>query len=304
MKKIRKKKALIIGSEGNIGKKLSAFLKDEGYLVKGIDLKPGWKKDFFVGDINFPIDILPAFEWKPDFVFLLAAMVSRVTCEQASGRAVVTNLSGVQNTIILCKKFNSKLIYFSTSEVYGPHTGIMKENKPSLNPNNTYGLTKLLSEKLIEYEVKFNNLNALILRPFMIYDEDEEPGDHRSAIIRFAVNLFNNKKIEVHNNTSRGWLHIKDAVRAIESTTRVQKFQIVNLGNPDFRSIKCLAEMIRKEIGAKEELVKFIDLPNKMTPIKKPCLENQKKFLKFKPKITLEDGIKLVCNKIKNTHSS
>ncbi len=303
MKKVRKKKALIIGSEGNIGKKLSTFLKEKGYLVKGIDLKPGWKKDFFVGDINFPIDILPAFEWKPDFVFLLAAMVSRVTCEQASGRAVITNLSGVQNTIILCKKFNSKLIYFSTSEVYGPHHGIMKENNASLKPNNIYGLTKLLSERLIEYEVKFNNLDALILRPFMIYDEDEELGDHRSAIIRFAVNLFNNKKIEVHSNTLRGWLHIDDAVRAIESTTRVKSFQIINLGNPDFRSIKYLAEMIRKEISAEKNLVKFTDLPKKMTPIKKPCLENQKKFLKFKPKIKLEDGVKLVCKKIKNTRS-
>ena len=58
--------------------------------------------------------------------------------------------------------------------------------------NNFYGLSKLLGEQIIDYEVKNFGLKAVILRPFMIYDEDEVIGEHRSAMIRFAFNLLKN----------------------------------------------------------------------------------------------------------------
>ena len=84
----------------------------------------------------------------------------------------------------------------------------------------------------------------------MIYDEDEVIGNHRSAMIRFATNLYQKKKIQVHNNSSRGWLHISDAVRAIESAIKVKKFKIINLGHPEIKSIKFLSELIRKELNS------------------------------------------------------
>ena len=53
----------------------------------------------------------------------------------------------------------------------------MSENDPSPQPNNFYGLSKYLGEKIIDYEVKNFDLDAVILRPFMIYDEDEVIGN-------------------------------------------------------------------------------------------------------------------------------
>lgn len=294
-----KKKALIIGSEGNIGKPLKKYLIKKNYLVREIDIKPGWKKNFLVGDINFPLDILPAFDWRPNYVFLLSAMVSRVTCEQASSLAVSTNLSGIHNIITLCKRIKAKLIFFSTSEVYGPYLKKMDENISNPNPNNIYGLTKLLGEKLVEYEVNNGDLEAVTIRPFMMYDENEDLGDHRSAMIRFATNLCLGKKIEVHNGSARGWLHVSDAVKAIEAATRVKRYQKINIGHPDIKPIKILAEKIRKELGASKKLIKYVNLPNKMTLTKYPSLKNQKLYLKISPKVGLDQGIKLVCNMIK-----
>ena len=88
-------KALIIGSEGNIGKPLVKHLKSLQYEVMEVDIKQGWRPNYLVADITNPIDLVPAFvDYEPDVVFMLSAMVSRVTCEQAPSLAISTNLLG------------------------------------------------------------------------------------------------------------------------------------------------------------------------------------------------------------------
>jgi nucleoside-diphosphate-sugar epimerase len=69
-------------------------------------------------------------------------------------------------------------------------------------PNNRYGLTKLLGEQLVDYEVAQHGLRAVTLRPFMIYDENEDFGDHRSAMIRFAHDLARGRPIQVHRGSA------------------------------------------------------------------------------------------------------
>src|SRR5437764_11875470 len=109
-------KALVIGSEGNIGAPLVQHLKTAGYDVLESDIRAGWRSGYVMADINHPVDLLPAFDWKPDVVFLLSAMVSRVTCEQASGLAVATNLGGINNVLQLAKRAGAMVVFFSTSE--------------------------------------------------------------------------------------------------------------------------------------------------------------------------------------------
>ena len=148
------RKALVVGSEGNIGAPLVRHLRAEGYDVLESDIRPGWRDRFIMADINHPIDLLPAFDWGPEVVFLLSAMVSRVTCEQASSLAIATNLGGINNVLQLCKRVGARLVFFSTSEVYGPDCDPMDDAASTPRPNNRYGLSKLLGEQLVEYEVR------------------------------------------------------------------------------------------------------------------------------------------------------
>ena len=292
------KKALVIGSEGNIGKPLVKHLRSSGYEVLESDIKPGWRKNYVMADVRNPADLLPAFDWKPDYVFMLGAMVSRVTCEQASSLAIATNLAGTQNVLDLTKRANAMLIYFSTSEVYGPDVEIMDESIPP-RPNNRYGLSKLLSESLVQYEVEQYGLKAVTLRPFMVYDENEDLGDHRSAMIRFATELSREKPIEVHRNSERSWCHITDAIRAFEAATRVNEYAVINVGNPDLRPMSELAQMICRELGAPLSLVRTVDLPQRMTLCKRPTLVRQQQLLGMVPEISLEEGVRRVCARAK-----
>jgi len=290
-------RVLVIGSEGNIGVPLVEYLRTRGHEVLESDIKPGWRPNYLMADINHPIDLLPAFDWKPEVVFILSAMVSRVTCEQAGSLAVATNMAGINNVLQLCRRVNAMTVFFSTSEVYGPKCDPMDEAVADPQPNNRYGLTKLLGEKLVEYEVRTNKLRAVTLRPFMMYDENEDLGDHRSAMIRFAWNLSEGRQIEVHRGSLRGWLHVTDAVRAIEAAMYVREYSVINIGHPDIRPIEELAERIRARLNAPDKLVKINDLPRQMTLKKNPTLVRQAEILGIRPIVSFEEGVERVCSR-------
>ena len=292
-------KALVIGSEGNVGAPLVRHLRSSGYEVLESDIRPAWRSDYVMADINQPIDLLTAFDWKPDVVFILSAIVSRVTCEQASGVAIATNLGGINNVLQLCKRAGAHAVFFSTSEVYGPECDPMDESISHTKPNNRYGLSKLLGEQLVEYEARTYGLSAVTLRPFMMYDENEDLGDHRSAMIRFSSELAAGRPIEVHRGSARSWLHVSDAVRAIERAAHLREYAVVNIGHPQVVPIEDLAERIRRMLDAPRDLVRVIDLPARMTLVKRPSLERQRSLLGVEPRVSLDEGVRLVCDRVR-----
>jgi nucleoside-diphosphate-sugar epimerase len=188
-------------------------------------------------------------------------------------------------------------VFFSSSEVYGPLDEVMDEETSVPRPNNRYALSKWLGEQLVEYEVRQGGLQAAIVRLFTIYDENEEAGDHRSAMIRFAWHLARGRPIEVHRGSSRGWLHVSDAVQAIEAAGRLREHAVINIGHPEVVQTTQLAEMIRGHLGAAQALLQLRDLPAQMTLHKQPRLERQRSLLEFRPSVSLERGVGWVCDR-------
>jgi len=294
-------KIIVIGSEGNIGTKLVNYLRIKNHEVLRADIIQHYSSDYAQTDVVSLLDLFPkALKFKPDVIFHLAAMVSRVTCEEAAGLSVDTNLTGTNNVIQLCKMLDAKMINFSTSEIYGNIGGLLSEDRLDIKPNNRYGLTKYLAEKLVEYEVENHGLKAVTIRPFMFYDEAETIGDHRSAMIRFAEGLLNKKRIEVHRNSKRSWLHMNDAVRALEKLIYLDNFHVINIGHPNNVETEYIAEYMCKKTGVNfQDHVDLIDLPGKMTLIKIPDLSKQKQILGFEPEISIEEGIDRVIAVVK-----
>lgn len=290
-------KILVIGSKGNIGKKLVPYLK-ESHRVYCADIVQGFGEDYSVVDINNPIGLFNVFHrFNPDIVYNLAAMVSRITCEASPGLTIDTNISGMNNVIQLCKTFKAKLIYFSTSEVYGNIGGVLSEDR-ECKPNNIYGLSKLLGEKIVKYEVE-RGLKAIIIRPFMLYDEDETLGKHRSAMIRFAESLIKKQKIIVHSNSERSWMHISDAIKILEKLMYVD-FHIVNIAHSEVVDIKYIARKMCEILGfSYNDYIEEEELPYRMTLTKIPDIELQVKLTGVIPEINIKEGINLVLNKVK-----
>jgi nucleoside-diphosphate-sugar epimerase len=291
----RPAKALVIGSRGNIGKPLVRHLKTVGYEVLEADIRPGFREGYLVADINQPLDLLPAFDWGPDVVFMLAGVVGREVGERAAGLSLTTNVAGLGNVVQLCRRARSRLVFFSSSEVYGSQEGVMDEATSAPRPNNRYALSKWLGEQLVEYEVRYHGLQAVVFRPFPIYDEYEESGDHRSAMIRFAWNLARGLPVTVHARSARSWLHVSDAVSGIESASRLEASTVINIGHPEVVLTSDLAELIRAELGAPASLIQLRQLPEQMTLVKRPSLQRQETLLGLYPSVPLKQGVGWVC---------
>ncbi|MEO7986733.1 MAG: NAD(P)-dependent oxidoreductase, partial [Gemmatimonadales bacterium] len=208
---------------------------------------------------------------------------------------ITTNLAGMNNVLQLCKRAECMCVYFSSSEVYGPACDSMDDSIAIPKPNNRYGLSKWLGEQLVEYEVRNSGLQAVTLRPCMIYDEAEDVGEHRSAMIRFASNLARGRPIEVHRGSARGWMHVSDAARAIEAAAHVQGYATINIGHPQIVLMADLAASMVTALRAEPALVRTVHIPGQMTLVKRPTLEKQRLLLGIEPWISLEEGVQRVC---------
>jgi dTDP-glucose 4,6-dehydratase len=88
-------------------------------------------------------------------------------------------------------------------------------------------------------------------------------------------------------------------MRAIEAAAHVTKYAVINIGSPEYKSIKELAEFICDELGADKTLINEIDLPTRMTLKKRPTLDRMREILGVIPEVSFEEGVKRVCDRIK-----
>lgn len=140
-----------------------------------------------------------------------------------------------------------------------------------------------------------NGLNAMNIRPFMFYDEEETFGDNRSAMIRFAENLMRRKKVEVHNGAKRSWLHIRDGVKILEKLMLSDKARIINVGSPDIYDMKYIAHFICDKIGIiYDDFVVEKELPDKMTLEKIPDLTIQNAIAPIEYDFNIVRGMNIV----------
>lgn len=297
-------KIIVTGSEGNIGSRLVPYLRQCGHEVCRVDILQRFAPDYTLCDVVRPGELarLCASKWMPDAIIHLAAMVSRVTCEESPEMCVDVNLSGTNNVIQLARAHGMRLVYFSTSEVYGNIGGVLSEDRADLAPNNRYGLSKLVGERLVEYEVANYGLDAVIIRPFMLYDEMETFGANRSAMIRFAEALLTGERITVHAGASRSWFHMTDAVQVIRrAVLEDNPWCVLNIGHPDEWSMERLARYMCELTGRNyERSVDVTELPGRMTLAKSPYLSRQASLMgpEWKP-MPIDDGVKRVIDTVR-----
>lgn len=293
------KNILVTGSEGNVGKELVPYLQQLGYNVLCLDIVQTYRDNYILCNIlNLSDADIEISKFNPDVVIHLAAMVSRITCEKSISTTIETNVTGTSNIIQLCKKYNSKLINFSTSEVYG-NQNILLEEDIDLYPNNIYGLTKLMAENLVTYEGN-NGLKYINVRPFMMYSELEELGENRSAMIRFAEAVVKNIPFTVHKNAKRSWLHMKDACIFYERLMHVESNCTVNVGNSNFIDIEQMASFMCEYLNRDKSLYTIKELPDKMTLTKIATFKKLTNLTNYTPSIDQYDGIARVIETVKS----
>jgi len=288
---------LVTGGLGVIGSRLVPHLRKHGYDTKVLDNKIARSPDYIRADICSTVEVMQAFkDWDIAYVLHLAGEVGRENGELFARRQVDVNVSGTLNIIQLCREYGAKLIYASTSEVYGDvGKGVMQE---SLEPNgqtNCYAISKSQAEQYIRHFVENYDLDAHIIRIFMCYGPGEYPSYYRSAISRFVYNILHNRPIQVHRGAWRSWCYVDDIVegwRLVMEHFTAGKAETYNIGKNDPHSMEEVARLICDLTGRSTNLIRDSEPPKFVIAVKNASFDKAREQLGFEAKTSLEVGLR------------
>ncbi len=273
------------------------LLREGGHDVKALDNKIMRHEDYIRADVTSVIEVVEAFKkWDIDYVLHLAGEAGRENGELFARRTVDINVSGTLNMIQMCREYGARLIFASTSEVYGDVSeAVMREDMVPVKQTNCYAISKYQAEQYISHFVENYDLEAHIIRIFMCYGPGEYPSYFRSAIARFVYNILHDRPIHVHSGTSRSWCYVDDIVegwRSVMENFKPGSAEVYNIGRHHPSQMSEVAELICDLADKPRGLIRYADVPRFVTRVKNASFEKAKRELGFEAKTPLDEGLR------------
>lgn len=210
------------------------------------------------------------------------------------------NVNGTINILDLCNKYAIKrLVFGSSSSVYGDTKKIPFSESNETKPISPYGISKISGEFLCSNYNRTYHLPITILRFFTVYGPRQRPD---MAIYKFTRLIDNNKEITIYGDgkTKRDYTYVSDIVNGITSALKKDlNFEIFNLGNSKPVTLSHLISLLEKNLNKKAK-VRFIPEQSGDPPITFADIKKSKKLLNYKPRVGIEEGIKKYINWYKN----
>jgi len=313
------KRALVSGCFGFIGSHLTEMLAERKNKIVGIDNFINNTVD--PGDLNCEIEswthniedtVLYDDVWV-DIVYHLASTVGPVGVLGKSGELAYEIL---YDTVLLrdfCIDSQVKLVYISTSEIYGDVTNWNEDSVKVFPANYTvrseYAAGKMASEIAIVNKARIEDLDYVIIRPFNVAGPRQKP-DFGFVLPRFVIAALTGQPITVYGDGKqrRAFTDVRDICDAICLLGEKGK-GIYNIGNPaNEMSINELAEIVLETVGTTKSEIVHVD-PKKLhgdlfeeVPDKMPCIDKLKELgwePKYKLTQTILDTVEYYSDKIR-----
>nr|AIF11068.1 nucleoside-diphosphate-sugar epimerase (galE, GALE) [uncultured marine thaumarchaeote KM3_48_E01] len=302
-------KYAVTGGAGFIGSHLVKNLVEHGDEIIVIDnLNTGKKKniekfsekiDFFevdIRDFNAIEDILK----NVDGIFHEAALASVQDSFRIPDEFFDVNVKGTENIFKIGKKLGIKVVYASSSSVYGNPIQVPIKESDGKNPFNPYAKTKLEDDELAEKYAR-NDLKVIGLRYFNVFG----PGQSKeyAGVIKLFLEriqqglppLINGDGLQV-----RDFVYVNDVVNAnilaMESNIDSEFF---NIGTNSVVSVLDLANMIIKFSGLKLKPIHRPPVPGDVK-VTQADITKVKTMLKWRPTTSIQDWLKSAVLDVKN----
>ena len=302
-------KYAVTGGAGFIGSHLVKNLVERGNEVIVIDnLNTGKKKNvkknlkkinFFEVDIR-DFSTIEDIMKNVDGIFHEAALASVQDSFRIPDKFFDVNVKGTENIFKIGKKLGIKVVYASSSSVYGNPISIPIKENDDKNPINPYAKTKLENDKMAEKYAK-NGLKVIGLRYFNVFG----PGQSKeyAGVIKLFLEriqqglspLINGDGLQV-----RDFVYVDDVVNAnmlaMESNINGKFF---NIGTGTTISVLDLANMIIKFSGLKLKPIHRLAVPGDVRATQAD-ITKAKTMLKWKPTTSIQDWLKNAVLDVKN----
>ena len=302
--KYGRKRVLVTGGAGFLGSHLCERLLAEGNDVLCVDNLFTGTKDNIVHllanpyfelvrhDVTFPLYV------EVDEIYNLACPASPIHYQRDPVQTTKTSVHGAINMLGLAKRVGAKIFQASTSEVYGdpevhPQTEDYRGSVNPIGPRACYDEGKRCAETLFFDYWRHHGMRIKVARIFNTYGPRMHPDDGR-VVSNFIVQALEGRPITLYGDGSqtRSFCFVDDLiegfVRLMASPDDVTG--PINLGNPREMTVRELAEMVVKMVGAKAEIV-YRPLPADDPLQRQPNITLAKDTLGWEPKITLEQGL-------------
>jgi len=267
------RKALVCGAGGFIGSHLVKRLKEEGFWVRGVDLKyPKFSEthadDFVIGDLRDPQVCRSVVDTKFDEVYQLAAdMGGAGFVFTGDNDADIMHNSALINLNMLevCYKRNVKRIFYSSSACIYPKFNQEDPDNPNCAedssypafPDSEYGWEKLFSERLYLAFHRNYGMEVRIARFHNIFGPEGSWNDGRekapAALCRKVAMAEDGGEIEIWGDgkQTRSFLYIDECLEGVLRLMHSDWTGPVNIGSEEMVAINQLAEMVMEVAGKK-----------------------------------------------------
>jgi dTDP-glucose 4,6-dehydratase len=303
-------KVLITGVAGFIGSNLAKTHLDQGDEVYGVDnLSTGQMRNidqltgliFINSSVSDSIDSLPK---KVDVVYHFASPASPEKYMAQALNTMEVNTTGTLKLLEYASSNGARLIFASTSEIYGdplvsPQQEIYWGNVNPIGPRSVYDEAKRFGETLVAHFQREKLANAGIIRIFNTYGPNMDPYDGR-VVSNFIRQALQGKPLTIYGNgeQTRSFCYIDDLVRGIVAMGLSSQTGPINLGNPEERTLLNLAELVLDITKSTSEL-EFLELPEDDPKQRCPDITQAKSLLGWEPRVGISIGIQSTADWIR-----
>lgn len=292
---------LITGGLGTIGRNLVRELRERGNDVWLLDLRHYHDDHYFRCDVRSYKQLERVFKTNTyDYVYHLAAEFGRWNGEDYYDTLWESNVIGTKNIIRWQEELGFRMIFTSSSEVYGDFDGVMSEDvmeKYEIKQLNDYAMTKWVNEMQIMNSASMHGTETVRVRLFNTYGPGEFYSPYRSVNCVFCYRLLHNLPIDVYQGHRRTSTYVIDAIFALANIiTQYKNGEVYNIGGGDYHDIETLAKYVLVYTGADPSLVTYKESEPFTTKEKRINNSKACRDLGFRVTVSLEDGVSRTVN--------
>lgn len=301
------KKAIVTGGAGFIGSHIVEDLLERGLEVSVIDnMINGQVENIkrFVANQNYKFyemdvtkDLDETLFEDANYIFHMAGLADIVPSIENPLKYYEANVTGTIKTLEAARKSKKleKFVYAASSSCYGIADEHPTPETAEIKPEYPYALTKYLGEECALHWSKVYNLPVVSLRFFNVYGPRAKSNNTYGAVFKvFLTQKLNNSPLTIvgDGKQKRDFVFVKDvAESAYLSAISNVSGEHINIGAGNPKTINQLAKMISDKI---------VHIPKRPgePDVTWANISKAQKLLKWKPKISLKEGVKIMLEDI------